>query len=434
MGTIITKKYRHLAEKKGLDRLFHIALAFFPLTIDVLKSGKLREIISFAVWEAKYKLGLYRKKDFITFDAQTPFVINQGDVVADFDFSAVTENAPYEIKLTRNWKVLYRDSTDTIYGCLANENRVLYKSEDNGETLQKLHTFERVISAIFISKEDVIFVDTKGDIFKSSDKGAHFTLSLELSERDSSIFHHYGMTQIPSGELLVGEYGNVAKEGLWANIAYIYGSSDLGESWERSDFLKRQGVNKHIHMIKYSHLLDQVVLSDGDNKKQIWLSGPLENFDFMTHKWRLKTHFHLQMGGYTSMAEIEDKIILGTDYLGGTNFLVESKDGKKFTKKVIPDPYRRSPVHDLIKRKGKKGEEIWSVLNNPNTSAAKCLLMCSKDAGRTWTRVVEYDGTKHLIMINSGALTARESISFAVTTMKVDGGTSGVCYEIRDKS
>ena len=429
MGTIITKKYSHLAEKKGLDRVFHLGLSFFPFLIDVTKSGKLREITSFAIWEAKHKLGLYSKDQFITFDAQKPLVIKVGDVVGDFDFDGITASQPFEIKVTRNWKLFHSDSKDTLFGCLANENTTLYKSDDNGNTLEKLHTFKWVIKAIFISKEDVIFVDTKGEIYRSDDGGKSFEMSLELSEEDSSIFHHYGMTQIPNGDLFVGEYGNVAKEGIWANIAYIYGSSDLGKTWQRSDFLKKLGVNKHVHMIKYSHLLDRLILADGDNKKQLWISKPLENFKFSQNPWNLITKFHIQMGGYTSMVETDSKMILGTDYLGGTNFLVETSDGKKFSKKVIPDPYRRAPVHDLIRR----GAEIWAVLNNPNSSSTKSLLMCSKDGGDTWSRIIEYDGRKHLIMINSGTLKPSKTISIAITTMKVDGGTGGACYEIRDK-
>jgi len=430
VGTIITKKYSHLAEKKGLDRAFHIALSFFPLLIDVAKSGKLREISSFAIWEIRHKMGLFSQNTYITFEEHAPFILKEGDEISSYDFTAATKEDVFDITLTRNWKLFHKDSKNSIFGCLANENTVLYKSNDNGKTLKKLHTFKWVIKAIFISQEDVIFVDTKGEIYRSDDGGESFELSLELSEEDSSIFHHYGMTQIPSGALLVGEYGNVAKEGLWANIAYIYCSSDLGKTWERSDFLKKQGVNKHVHMIKYSHLLDRLILADGDNKKQLWISKPLENFKFSQNPWNLITKFHIQMGGYTSMVETDSKMILGTDYLGGTNFLVETTDGKNFSKKVIPDPYRRSPVHDLIKR----GNEIWSVLNNPNSKDAKCLLMVSKNGGESWKKVIEYDGTKHLIMINSGDLKPTQSITFAITTMVEGGGERGVCYEIRDKS
>ncbi len=429
MGTIITKKYSHLAEKKGIAKVYHLALSFFPLVIDVIKSGKLREILSFAVWEVQHKMGLFSKKRYITFEKIEPFILKEGDEIGSYNFDDATKDDNFEIKLTRNWKLFHRDSHNTIYGCLADDNTVLYKSTDNGKTVEKLHTFKWVIKAIFVSQEDIIFVDTKGEIYRSEDAGKSFELSLELSEEDSSIFHHYGMTQIPDGRLFVGEYGNVAKEGLWANIAYIYGSSDLGKTWQRSDFLKKQGVNKHVHMIKYSHLLDRLILADGDNKKQLWISKPLENFNFSQNPWNLVTKFHIQMGGYTSMVETDSKMILGTDYLGGTNFLVETQDGKNFTKKVIPDPYRRSPVHDLIRR----GSEIWSVLNNPNSKDAKCLLMVSSNEGKSWRRVIEYDGTKHLIMINSGDTKSPSSISFAITTMEEGGGEKGVCYEIRDK-
>jgi hypothetical protein len=433
MGTIITKKYSHLAEKRGLDRLFHLSLAFFPLVKDVIKSGKLREISSFAIWEVEHKLGVLDASKPIKFEEKEPFYLRKGMDIESLDFSDFCMKMPFTIQKIRNWKVFHRDSKGTIYGCLASENSVVYKSEDNGETLKRVATFDKEIKAVFISQEDVIFVNTKGMIYRSED-GEHFEASLALSKADSSIFHHYGMTQIPSGELLVGEYGNVPEDGAWANIAYLYGSSDLGKSWERSDFLKKQGVNKHIHMIKYSKILDRVVLADGDNKKQLWVSKDLKKFIFSENPWELRTHFHLQMGGYTSMVEIGDTLLFGTDYLGGTNFLVESRDGKRFDKKVIPDPYRRSPVHDLIKRTVEGREEIWAVLNNPNSSSVKSLLMVSMNGGESWQRVVEYSGREHLIMINSGDLKDTDTISFALTAMVEGGGEKGVCYEISTKA
>jgi hypothetical protein len=57
--------------------------------------------------------------------------------------------------------------------------------------------------------------------------------------------------------------------------------------------------------------------------------------------------------------------------------------------------------------------------------------MYSANGGESWQRVIEYDGTKHLIMINSGDLKPSASISFALTTMVEGGGAKGVCYEIK---
>ena len=56
----LTKQYSTLFEKKGMKKIFSFAR-------DVYKSGKLREIISFAVWEMFHKLGLFPKKDYLVF-------------------------------------------------------------------------------------------------------------------------------------------------------------------------------------------------------------------------------------------------------------------------------------------------------------------------------------------------------------------------------
>lgn len=430
MSVILTQKYSHLIEKQGFDRVLHIALSFFPLLIDVARSGKLREIISFGIWEIRHVLGLFPKSQYIVFDESEPLIIKESDVLGNLDFS----DSKFKIIRTQNWKVSHRDSKEIIFGCLASEDNILYKSMEDGKSIKKVKEFERGITSIFISQEDVIFVNTWGTLYKSIDEGISFELSLELTYDDSYIFHHNGMTQIPSGVLLIGEYGNVPIDGSWANIANIYASSDLGVTWEKSDFLKKEGINKHVHLIKYSKLLNKIILADGDNKKKLWLSSDLENFDLKTHAWQLINRFHIQIGGYTSCAETDSKMILGTDYLGGTNFLVETSEGKKYRKKVIPDPYRRSPLMDLVTRLSKDGEEIWAVLNNPISSNAKCLLMCTKNGGKSWTRVVEYDGTKNLILISSGSTNPLNSISFAITSYKVDGGKKGVCYEIKDKN
>src|SRR3972149_5121162 len=50
--------------------------------------------------------------------------------------------------------------------------------------------------------------------------------------------------------LIIGEYGNVWENNRWKQLAYVYFSSDNGETWERSDYLIGQGINKHVHMVK----------------------------------------------------------------------------------------------------------------------------------------------------------------------------------------
>jgi Tol biopolymer transport system component len=143
-------------------------------------------------------------------------------------------------------------------------------------------------------------------------------------------------------------------------------------------------------------------MADGDNYKKLWVNNASNSSDLRDpKKWRPINKFHIQMGGYTSVVESDDKILFGTDYQGGTNFLVETRDGKKFIKKIVPDPYRRSPIINMVQRKSKNGDEIWAVLPF-STANSKCLLMCSMDGGKSWFKVIEYDKANHHIgLINS---------------------------------
>src|SRR3970040_3118004 len=103
------------------------------------------------------------------------------------------------------------------------------------------------------------------------------------------------------------------------------------------------------------------MMADGDNYKKLWLSDSLDRSDHENPNWKPVNRFHIQMGGYTSVVESDGRIFFGTDYQGGTNFWVESTDGKKFTKKIVPDPYRRSRIDNMVPRKSKIGVEIWAT-------------------------------------------------------------------------
>ncbi|MCH9814123.1 MAG: glycoside hydrolase, partial [Epsilonproteobacteria bacterium] len=404
MSTILTQKYKHLIEKEGLDRVLHMGLSAFPLLIDVAKSGKLRELISFTIWELLHRVGLFRKKKYLQFTNGKPLIIAKEQELSKLDLSKYIQELPFVISNTVGWKLLYQNSQNNWFGCLAQDDRSLYTFKNSSEPT-KLHTFDKGISSIYITDEDILFVNTWGSLYKSLDYGKTFEKSLSLTEEESYIFHHNGMTQLPDGTLLIGEYGNVPKDGKWMNLAYVYESKDSGETWVKSDFLIQQGINKHVHLIKYSKVLNAVMLADGDNKKKLWIAHNCSTFDLMHSPWKLVNHFHIQIGGYTSMVETDDIVYLGTDYLGGTNFLVSTKNGKYYNKSVIPDPYRRSPLMNMIKRKSRSGNyELWAILHNPISSNARCLLMCSLDDGESWNRVIEYDGTEYEIQISSASV------------------------------
>lgn len=208
----------------------------------------------------------------------------------------------------------------------------------------------------------------------------------------------------------------------------MYISSDDGKSWKRSDFLIEQKTNKHVHIVRYSKILDKLMVADGDNFKRLWLSAPLNDTSAEKPTWKVVNRFHIQMGGYTSVVESDGKISFGTDYQGGTNFIVETTDGKKFTKRIIPDPYRRSPIDNMVLRKSKRGNEIWANLPF-STSNSKCLLMYTADQGKSWNRVFEYNRSTHTVWLINSSTDLSNELYFSVEDLT---SKDRVVYRITD--
>ncbi|GAB3278917.1 hypothetical protein GCM10027347_53410 [Larkinella harenae] len=222
------------------------------------------------------------------------------------------------------------------------------------------------------------------------------------------------MTELPDGTLIIGEYGSIWQGNKWQNLAYLYSSTDGGITWEKSDFLIRQGVNKHIHLVKYSPLLKAILLTDGDNKKQLWLKKNATAVK-ADKEWHLVTKFHHQTGGYLSMAETEEGVLFGSDYLGGTNFVVSTTDGQRFRKLVLPDPYRRSPIMNMVCRQSASSSEIWATSYSCLSDSARSLMMCTRDAGKTWTRVLDFVGAKHEVRLVNASHDRTEDLYISIT-------------------
>jgi hypothetical protein len=237
------------------------------------------------------------------------------------------------------------------------------------------------------------------------------------------------MTETPDKTLIIGEYGNVWEENGWRQLAYLYLSSDEGETWQRLDFLINKGTNKHVHLVKYSKLFNKVFMTDGDNYKKLWVCDSPNASDLLNpNKWRPVNKFHIQMGGYTSAVENDEAVLFGTDYQGGTNFIVETRDGEKFTKRIVPDPYRRSPIDNMVHRRSKKGNEIWANLPY-STANTKCLLMYSKDSGRTWKRVLEYSRARHKVWLISSSNEIADALYFSIESLE---NGDRVVYKVSD--
>jgi hypothetical protein len=397
----LTEMYSSLFEERNLKELPGLVSKSLSFVREAHRSGKLVELTSFLVWEIFHRFGLFSKQDYLDFaegealrlEDAGPDELDTSDDVARF----FENRAQRIVRSEHDWKLLFIKD-DKVLGCLYTEDKKLYGSSDSGSTIAVLQEFPESIFAIFVSNRNVVFVSTRGAIYRSTDGGNSFRKSIDLSSPESYFRLNYGMTETPSGMLVIGEYGNVPKGFGWQSLAYLYVSSDDGKTWDRSDFLREQGANKHVHLVRYCALLNKLVVADGDNKKRLWVSDILTSTDQAVPALKPVNRFHIQKGGHTSVTESDGRILFGTDYMGGTNFLLTTSDCRSFVQKVIPDPYRRSPIMHLIGRRSKSGNEIWALLPY-STSSSRCLLMFSRDHGESWNKVFEYNGNTHGIQL-----------------------------------
>ncbi|NOX08344.1 MAG: exo-alpha-sialidase [Gammaproteobacteria bacterium] len=374
------------------------------------------EFISFLVWELIHKTGFFRNKKYLSFCNDDTLFLNGDGLCINDKVSGFFISRGISIrKEVFPWAVMSFDSDNNIIGRLYDDEDGLYKSADDGESIVLMYRFPGKIKSIFISEKNTIFVCIKGALFRSLDDGMVFEKTLVFSSAESYFLLNNGMTESPDGRLVVGEYASVFKgNGCgWESCAYLYYSDDEGVSWNRSDFLVGKGANKHVHLVRYSNLLGGLIVTDGDNKKRLWINDDLTAQE--KSAWRLVNRFHIQTGGYISMIEDDGKMVFGTDYMGGTNFIIESVNCMSFKKLVIPDPYRKSPVWNMLLRKSKENmNEIWAILHSSISSNIKSVLMYKNSREDRWTRVFEYDGTEYEVCLISTSSKIKNAIYISI--------------------
>lgn len=426
MSRILTNRYSLPTDKtKGRNPFLFIR--------DVYTHGKLREFSSFIVWELLHKLKLFPKERYLKFDAGEALTFaNKRLESSNFNEEIIRFFGAKELNLGRAhhaWKLLFKNDDGETFGCLHRDSRDLYRSIDNGKSITLVDRLPGPIKSIFISRQNTIFLSASGIVYKRSKGDDSFKKSLELGSSVSFFRHNNGITETPDKTLIIAEYGNVWENNSWRKLPFLYFSSDDGETWDRSDFLIDAGTNKHVHLVKYSRLFNKVLMADGDNKKKLWVADSTDSSDLQKGKsWRPVNRFHIQMGGYTSIIESGGKILFGTDYQGGTNFIVETTDCEKFSKRIVPDPYRRSPIDNMVIRKSISGTEIWANLPF-SMSTTKCLLMYTADGGESWNKVLEYNRATHKVWLLSSSNDSADDLYFSIENTK---NNERVVYRVND--
>jgi hypothetical protein len=414
MGRELTKRHSALFQSR-----LRSPLAFAR---DVYQYGKLRELTSFVAWELLHKLRLYPKARYLPFDAEPPFTLDRR-ASAPLASQPGLEGAfrARGLAVTRaahDWKTLFLCPRGEIFGCVYPEDHVLYKSTDGGQSLQALERFPEGIKSIYVSSQHSVFVSVGGAVYRGRDDGRAFSRAFDFASTDSFFRHNNAMTETPTGTLIVGEYGNVWEGSRWRSLAYLYFSEDEGLTWHSSDFLIRAGANKHVHLVKYSKSLGKVFVADGDNLKKLWVSDASSAGELRDpSSWRAVNRFHIQMGGYTSIVDGDGKVVFGTDYQGGTNFIIETTDARSYAKTVVPDPYRRSPIDNMVRRNTLDGHEIWANLPY-STANSMGLLMYTADAGRSWRRLLQYSRSTHKVWLLSASTEGAAAVYVSVEDLR----------------
>lgn len=421
----VSSKYFALLRAPGPQLIKH----FWHFWLDIRRVGKVRELFSFIWWEINHRLYFYQARNrYLKFTHHTGLTVTAGSAssAGSLTSSFLAANGLCFRAVTIDWKFCLQTTDGRWWGSRFSHSSALYRSDDQGQSAVLMYEFDSPISSLFCSRQNVLFVCSNGIVYKGDQQGVCFKPVLRLSSAISYFLFNNGMTELPDGSLLIGEYGSIWRGQTWQNLAFLYYSTDGGDTWEVSDFLIRQGVNKHIHVVKYSSFFKAIVLTDGDNKKQLWMNTALAASKLATadgkNGWRLLTRYHHQTGGYTAMAETPKGVLFGSDYLGGTNFIVKTTDARRFEKLVLPDPYRRSPVMNMVGRQSASGTEIWAASYSCLSENARSLIMCTQDGGKTWNRVLDFDGTRYEVRLVNASQERSEDLFISITEFGSDPG------------
>ena len=400
-----------ITKRKGIYFYISLLISMPRLLVTMMKYKKLAEFLSFAFWEILHALHFFKPGDYVTFKNPLPITKISDHELVDLSRKSQLlvhfhQNQVSATELALKWLDVFVDKNEILWGYIASEPNVLYRSKDKGSRAKKLFSFSSRLTSIHVDNRNSIFVCCGGTIFKSKDYGVSFYPVLQFSSPNSLFLSGCGFAEDDLGRLFVAEYYT---DSLTLPGAWLYWSEDYGDNWHRTDFLIRQGASQHAHVVKYFRKARKLCLSDGDNKKRLWINDTMTNFSSSSSKkdpsgWRLINKSHIQMGGYLSAEDLGDQMIFGTDYLGGTNFFVKTRNGTEFQRFLIPDPYRRNPVLKIILTKSTSGREVWACLRNWIRSRhSKGAILLSSDNGETWSKFIEYDGIKSDIDIISSS-------------------------------
>jgi hypothetical protein len=407
------------------DRLFQSSnvISYFDAVLFAIRSGKLREMLYSVILEAYYWwCYVFRINSRLIQFKPTPFWRYCSECHVDIVGLATMLHSCnfYVVESPTKWVVLTESADGTIFGATQDRPDVLQRGDILWSTdTTELFQFNSPIFAIFISSERHLFVATKGWVYRSRDGGRHFDAVLQLSDSDSTVWHNHGIDETPQG-IVIGEYASIAnkdqREDFFKSVAYLYVTHDDGETWRKIDDLARKGV-KHIHLVKYSRHLDRLLITDGDKRKQSYSTG----IEGITNFEQKRFDTVLLGGGHTAFAETDKATVLGTDYRMGPNSIIRVGPSQKSSARMLPRPYRHSPVLNMHSISCSSGAVMFASLHGGLCDRWKSALIYSNDHGDNWFRLIEFD--KHFYFhIANAQQGPNRSLVLVITNLKSGDG------------
>jgi hypothetical protein len=414
----LTEKSRDLFKQRNLAT-FGKAFLMLPSFIrDVIRSGKTEELSSFLIWEIKHRLGLFGSSNYLKLSNENSFEVKSLEDSLDEEIKISDSGLKDRYSNFKWWKVFHKGKL-LIGALFETQNQISILDRESG-TISHLSKFDGSVMAVFVSARNIIYVCTLGHVYRGT-ADSEFVKVLDFAFELSYFRNNCGMTELPDGTLIVSEYGVLWENGKWVSLAYLYISRDNGMTWKATDFLIKDDVNKHVHLVKYLKNMNKLCLTDGDNHKRLRFNDTLLDLESCARNssgdgWRTINKYHISMGGHTSVVEFGNTVFFGSDYLGGTNFLIRTDDSFNYTYQVLPNPLRRNAISHLITKNGVNGAEIWAFITDlGNFKNTKGAIMYSADGGKSWQQFFEYDGNDYVIEIVSSADEIVESLFVSIT-------------------
>lgn len=273
MGNLISREHSAIFDDGMVSRLLRLP----RLLYDAVANGKAVELTSFGLWEMQHRFGLVNASRYLRFAAHPMLVLRASVECGEEDVEQVF--ASHELTAIKSqvpWRTIYLSRSGTGFGSLNAARSTLFRSASGrDDKAEPLHRFADRIRAVFVSRRNTVFACSDGVIYRGVNGGERFSESLRLTSRKCYFLFGHGMTETPEGMLVLAEYGTVHRGRGFQSVANLYFSFDEGASWEKSDFLVRAGANKHVHIVAYSKELRRLFVTDGDNKKRLWVSEEL---------------------------------------------------------------------------------------------------------------------------------------------------------------